>query len=83
MLEQKIPPPPPLLTACMYRSSVVSSVTTHRVQTATATYIQVKVWSFSNITKYIYVYIIIALSDAFITSIVGCGGGIFTGFSLG
>lgn len=58
MLKHKIIPS--ALTACMYRSSVVSSVTIHRVQTATSTYIQFKVWSFSNITKYIYVYIIIA-----------------------
>lgn len=58
MLKHKIIPS--AVTACMYRSSVVSSVTIHRVQTATSTYIQFKVWSFSNITKYIYVYIIIA-----------------------
>lgn len=57
MLKQKIIPS--AVTACMYRSSVVSSVTIHKVQTATSTYIQFKVWSFSNITKYIYVYIII------------------------
>lgn len=58
MLKHKIIPS--AVTACMYRSSVVSSVTIHKVQTATSTYIQFKVWSFSNITKYIYVYIIIA-----------------------
>lgn len=58
MLEHKIIPSAG--TAGMYRSSVVSSVTIHKVRTATSTYIQFKVWSFSNITKYIYVYIIIA-----------------------
>lgn len=49
MLKQKI-----ILSAVaagMYRSSVVSSVTIHKVQTATSTYRQLKVWSFSNITK--------------------------------
>lgn len=58
MLKHKIIPS--AVTAGMYRSSVVSSVTIHKVLTATSTYIQFKVWSFSNITKYIYVYIIIA-----------------------
>lgn len=49
MLKQKIIPS--AVAAGMYRSSVVSSVTIHEVQTATSTYRQLKVWSFSNITK--------------------------------
>jgi len=62
----------------MYRSSVVLGATARSAQPATSTHRQLHAWSFPNITKYIYVYIIIALQTHLY---FGCGSsGLFLGF---